>query len=377
MSSEEQNLYYTIVTDYGLKAIQEATLQGKKIEITHLAIGDGNGSSYELKADMNSLKNELYRTVVEEIKVDSENTAKISFQAIIPPSSGGYTIREAGLFDKEGKLFAIAKLADTIKPKIEQGAAKELKVKLILELSHSEAIDIAIDPSFVLASQKWINESFSPLNHLKDFNNPHKVTIAQALAAGGQKDYDYRFPKGGIIMWSGATNKIPTGWTLCNGQNGTPDLRNRFVIGAGSSYAVNAKGGAVDKTTTAAGNHYHSFSRTTSTNGSHHHVVTGYSDNHTLSTSQMPKHNHTVKGYASYWGKVTYNHIHAAVTGNSGDKTSTEGGSQGHRHRVNFNSSSTGNHNHTVSGNTSTTGNHTHKVNVLPPYYALAFIMKL
>ena len=53
-------------------------------------------------------------------------------------------------------------------------------------------------------------------------------------------------PSGGIILWSGAANAIPTGWVLCDGQNNTPDLRNRFVIGAGDSYAVDATGGSAD-----------------------------------------------------------------------------------------------------------------------------------
>ena len=51
-------------------------------------------------------------------------------------------------------------------------------------------------------------------------------------------------PGGGIIMWSGAVNRIPSGWALCNGGNGTPNLQNRFIIGAGDSYNPNDKGGA-------------------------------------------------------------------------------------------------------------------------------------
>jgi hypothetical protein len=53
-------------------------------------------------------------------------------------------------------------------------------------------------------------------------------------------------PSGGIIIWSGSSASIPTGWYLCNGSNSTPDLRNRFVVGAGSTYAVNATGGSTD-----------------------------------------------------------------------------------------------------------------------------------
>jgi len=58
-------------------------------------------------------------------------------------------------------------------------------------------------------------------------------------------------PVGSIIIWSGAIVDIPSGWQLCNGTNGTPDLRNRFVVGAGDTYAVDANGGAV--------NHDHNF----------------------------------------------------------------------------------------------------------------------
>ena len=55
-------------------------------------------------------------------------------------------------------------------------------------------------------------------------------------------------PVGGIIMWSGATNNIPSGWALCDGNNGTPNLQDKFIVGAGSSYAVAATGGSKDAT---------------------------------------------------------------------------------------------------------------------------------
>jgi len=59
-------------------------------------------------------------------------------------------------------------------------------------------------------------------------------------------------------MWSGAIVDIPFGWQLCNGSNGTPDLRNKFIVGAGSTYAVGATGGALTHTHSVALNHTHS-----------------------------------------------------------------------------------------------------------------------
>ena len=64
------------------------------------------------------------------------------------------------------------------------------------------------------------------------------------------------FVSGMIILWSGAANAIPTGFVLCDGNNNTPDLRNRFVVGAGSGYAVNATGGSANATLPS---HYHVF----------------------------------------------------------------------------------------------------------------------
>jgi hypothetical protein len=72
-------------------------------------------------------------------------------------------------------------------------------------------------------------------------NNTQIATTAFATTVAAAA-----FPVGGIIMWSGSVASIPSGWALCNGSNGTPDLRNRFVVGAGSTYAVDATGGSAD-----------------------------------------------------------------------------------------------------------------------------------
>jgi hypothetical protein len=69
-------------------------------------------------------------------------------------------------------------------------------------------------------------------------NTTQIATTAFALANG--------VPSGCIMLWSGSIASIPSGWLLCNGSSGTPDLRDRFIVGAGSSYAVGATGGSAD-----------------------------------------------------------------------------------------------------------------------------------
>jgi hypothetical protein len=76
-------------------------------------------------------------------------------------------------------------------------------------------------------------------------------------------------PAGVICMWSGSAASVPAGWTICDGTNGTPNLKDRFVLGAGGSYAVGATGGEV---------------------------------NHTLTTAEMPSHNHSAASVSSLGG---------------------------------------------------------------------------
>ena len=73
-------------------------------------------------------------------------------------------------------------------------------------------------------------------------------TASEVLNDIGAASAEYTVPSGAIIMWSGETNDIPTGWVLCNGKNGTPNLCDRFVIGAGKSYSVGEADGGFSTT---------------------------------------------------------------------------------------------------------------------------------
>jgi hypothetical protein len=150
----------------------------------------------------------------------------------------------------------------------------------------------------------------------------------------------YAVPSGGIIMWSGSVVSIPTGWLLCNGASGTPDLRDRFLIGAGSTYGVGSTGGSANAIVV-----------------SHNHSIT------TLQTSgQSQPHVH---------GMDTFVGINAASGGTGYVGNDGGGGQTGDTFTKNNNVD----HTHTLSGNTDLNGSSGTNAN-LPPYYALAFIMK-
>jgi microcystin-dependent protein len=174
--------------------------------------------------------------------------------------------------------------------------------------------------------------------------------MAAATAPGDAVRLDQleaRIPAGVIVMWSGAIGNIPAGWALCNGANGTPDLRDRFVVGAGSSYEVGATGGAsaVALTGGQMPAHTHGFSGTTSAGGDHWHLI-----NHQRGGSLF-----------GFDGPVQV------------QQTADDGGG------ANVQPSKTspaGNHAHTFSGTTGNAGSGQAHEN-RPPYYALAYIMKL
>ena len=141
------------------------------------------------------------------------------------------------------------------------------------------------------------------------------------------------FTAGMIILWSGAIGAIPSGWVLCNGSNGTPDLRDRFVVAAGSTYAVGATGGSADAIVV-----------------SHTHTAT--------STVTDAGHTHTVPQQNS------------GTFANSGPIPGGNGGGGSYNATTGF--ATTG---ITVATSNATAGTSGTGAN-LPPYYALAYIMK-
>jgi hypothetical protein len=198
------------------------------------------------------------------------------------------------------------------------------------------------------------------------------------------------FPRGIVLMWSGAIADIPTGWALCNGSNGTPNMVNRFVVGAGSTYAVGATGGgsAVTVSTATAGAHNHTG------------VVSGTS----LSINQMPPHTHDFYNVYAIWGDQpgNYNLVGGVPTYPGGATPAWysglkdvdgnfvtpyiyysnatdgdyDGGAYAFKNRTLLNTGGDSqSHNHTISSD----GTHSHSLSVpavLPSYYAICYIMK-
>jgi microcystin-dependent protein len=189
-------------------------------------------------------------------------------------------------------------------------------------------------------------------------------------------------PTGFIGMWSGSIATIPAGWGICDGSSGRPDLRDRFIVGAGSTYSIGNTGGANAVTLIEANlpAHTHSFSGT----GSSNEVDLSHSHDFSGTTVAEGIHNHNLQKYPSGSSYSTYYDIANTNAFNTSGALISDGGKP---------TTSAGSHQHTYSGTTSPfNGNHSHTITVSgvidstgsgtghenrPPYYALAFIIKL
>jgi len=177
----------------------------------------------------------------------------------------------------------------------------------------------------------WLSEGFFYKFILKDsadvtiqtYDNLYGIIGATPPAATP-------IPSGGIFLWSGSIGSIPAGYVLCNGSNGTPDLRDRFVVGAGSTYSVDATGGSANAIVV-----------------SHTHTAT--------SVVTDPGHAHSYQAFID----GTFGHGGGATTTDFPASLTTGSNTTGI----------------TVATTVASTGTSATNAN-LPPYYALCYIMK-
>lgn len=179
--------------------------------------------------------------------------------------------------------------------------------------------------------------------------------------------------KGIIVMWSGSQSNIPSGWVLCDGNNGTPDLRNRFIVGAGSVYSINSTGGEATHTLSVAEMPSHNHDQdlsgvSTSSSGDHVHTI---GDLQVKLRVKGPNSYVQDYGVGSTWGHLSGSgsdyglHIEYG----KGDYVGLQD--------IQGQLSLSGAHTHALSGlaSISNTGS-SQPHNNLPPYYALCYIMK-
>lgn len=336
-----------------------------------------------------------------------------------PNDTGGLTAEQLkGKFDEGGNAIK-AYLNETVAPAIDRQEADAAALKEVMHTHSNKALldtyaqteanladavakkhshhnkDVldgiaAVTQELGAASDRVPSEAAVSEAISKSGNLPGGGVAGQVLAKKSDAAYDMQWdtlnyervgaapeaasvPVGGIILWSGSASAIPAHWALCNGQNGTPDLRGRFIVGAGGSYSPGATGGAETVTLSVSQipSHTHTATPTVSTgagslaaasNGDHTHYA------------QCKAHGEDQWSYP-YWGKMPTSN--SSPGGIKYDQSNTEAEKA-------FRILSSGSHTHTISGapsvgvsvsNANTGGGGAHENR--PPYYALCYIMRI
>jgi phage-related tail fiber protein len=150
--------FYTVLTQTGQNKMANAIALGTMIEITALAVGDGGGSLPNPTHTRTALVNEVRRAPINRVDVDGDNPNWLIVEQVLPPDVGGWTIREVGLFDADGDLIGYGNYPETFKPTLDQGSGRTLTIRMVLEVTHTAAVTLRVDPSVVLATRKYVDD---------------------------------------------------------------------------------------------------------------------------------------------------------------------------------------------------------------------------
>lgn len=151
--------FFALLTVIGANKLAKATALGTTLKITQMAVGDGGGTLPTPNTQQTKLVGEKRRAGLNTLFVDPKNNSQIIAEQVIPENEGGYWIREIGLFDDEGSLIAVGNCPETYKPQLQEGSGRTQTIRMILTVSHTESVELKVDPSVILATREFVNDA--------------------------------------------------------------------------------------------------------------------------------------------------------------------------------------------------------------------------
>ncbi|KAE9624493.1 phage tail-collar fiber domain-containing protein [Parasedimentitalea maritima] len=171
--------FFTVLTQTGQAKMANAIALGTMIEITQLAVGDGGGSLPQPDSSRETLINEVRRAPINRVEVDADNPNWLVVEQILPPDVGGWTIREVGIFDTDGDLIGYGNYPETYKPTLDEGSGRTQTIRMVLEVSHTSAVTLRVDPSVVLATREYVDSEID--KHEQSRNHPAATETSQGM----------------------------------------------------------------------------------------------------------------------------------------------------------------------------------------------------
>ncbi|MCA3995645.1 phage tail protein [Serratia marcescens] len=171
--------YKAIITTAGAAKIAAASAGGTQLKIVRMAVGDGNGTLPTPNPAQTTLVNEKYRAALNGLTIDKTLKNHILAEMIIPANVGGFWLREMGLYDEAGTLIAVSNMAESYKPKLEEGSGRTQTLRMILIVSSTEAVQVIAGGDTVLATKDFVADAIA--EHEKTRNHPDASTTAKGL----------------------------------------------------------------------------------------------------------------------------------------------------------------------------------------------------
>ncbi|CAI1816399.1 phage tail protein [Serratia proteamaculans] len=171
--------YRALLTDQGKALLANAAATGQKLEITQMAVGDGGGAATLPSESQTRLVNEKRRAALNSLQVDANSSNQVIAEQVIPEDTGGWWIRELGLYDKNGVLVAVANTPDTYKPLLAEGAGRTQVVRMVLLVKGDASAVIVADKTAVLVSRDTLDAAIA--EHARSRNHPDATLLAKGF----------------------------------------------------------------------------------------------------------------------------------------------------------------------------------------------------
>ncbi|EFF0192872.1 phage tail protein [Escherichia coli] len=224
--------FKTIITDTGAKKLaQAAAPDGNPVRLTHMAVGDGGGTLPTPDSKQTRLVHEVWRHTVNRVILDATHQNRIIAELVIPPETGGFWIREIGVFDEHGDLIAVGNTAESYKPTVAEGSGRAQTFRTILTVSSTATVALTVDNTMVMATVDYVNDKlkeheqsrrhpdasltakgFVQLSSATNSDSetlaatPKAVKVAYDLANGKYTAQDATTARKGLVQLSSATN---------------------------------------------------------------------------------------------------------------------------------------------------------------------------
>ncbi|EPS0347015.1 phage tail protein [Escherichia coli] len=224
--------FKTIITDTGAKKLaQAAAPDGNPVRLTHMAVGDGGGTLPTPDSKQTRLVHEVWRHTVNRVILDATHQNRIIAELVIPPETGGFWIREIGVFDEHGDLIAVGNTAESYKPAVAEGSGRAQTFRTILTVSSTATVALTVDNTMVMATVDYVDnklkeheqsrrhpdasltaKGFAQLSSATNSDSetlaatPKAVKVAYDLANGKYTAQDATTARKGLVQLSSATN---------------------------------------------------------------------------------------------------------------------------------------------------------------------------